>query len=89
MEHANTIGKSKKMLSVISDKNKDPAVVSMYKHKFNFSEFIQMKSLTQESKPEEIEWSLNQTIKFHLISSALFVAIFLVSALYFAGKINF
>ncbi|MDD3066893.1 MAG: hypothetical protein PHO48_03630 [Candidatus Gracilibacteria bacterium] len=60
-----------------------------WKSKKMLNEFVQMKSYTQELKPKEIEWSLNQTIKFHLISSALFVATFLVSALYFAGKINF
>lgn len=80
---------SKKMLSVLSEKNKEPDVVSMFKHKFDFNEFIQMKSFTEGSKPEEIELSLNRTIKYHLLSSIIFIVAFVASVLYFASNLNF
>lgn len=80
---------SKKMLSVLSEKNKEPDVVSMFKYKFDFNEFIQMKSFIEESKPEEIELSLNRTIKYHLLSSIVFIVAFVASVLYFASNINF
>lgn len=79
---------SKKMLSVLSEKNKEPDVVSMFKHKFDFNEFIQMKSFTEESKPEEIKLSLDRTIKYHLLSSSVYILIFAFAFLYFSGSVS-
>ena len=77
----------KEAVAVLS--KEDPNTIDMvsmikHEHELDLDEILQMKSVLANSKPEEIELSGNRTIKYHFLSSLVYILSLIFAFMYFA-----